>query len=85
MFALIDLSLLATLLATLNASAAPGYVGGYLALAFAGVGSYLFVDACIHTTGGKGLPLGAPSNVDQPYFPKANIRQLHASKNARKL
>lgn len=59
-FALIDLSLLATLLATLNASAELGYVGGYLALAFAGVGSYLFVDACMQTTGGKGLPLGAP-------------------------
>lgn len=59
-FALIDLSLLATLLATLNASAALGYAGGYLALAFAAVGSYLFVDACIQTTGGKGFPLGAP-------------------------
>lgn len=59
-FALIDLSLLATLLATLNSSTALSYTGGYLALAFAGVGSYLFMDACIQTTGGKGLPLGAP-------------------------
>ncbi len=59
-FVLIDLSLLATLLATANASTGLAHLGGYLALAFAAVGAYLFLDACIQTTGGQGLPLGAP-------------------------
>jgi succinate-acetate transporter protein len=59
-FVLIDLSLLATLLATANASTGLGHLGGYLALAFAAVGAYLFVDACVQTTGGAALPLGTP-------------------------
>lgn len=59
-FVLIDLSLLATLLATANASTGLGHLGGYLALAFAAVGAYLFVDAAVQTTGGPALPLGAP-------------------------
>ncbi len=58
-FVLIDLSLLATLLATANASNGLAHLGGYLALAFAAVGAYIFLDACIQTTGGTGLPLGA--------------------------
>ncbi|SDO27994.1 hypothetical protein SAMN04515671_0418 [Nakamurella panacisegetis] len=59
-FVLIDLSLLATLLATVNASTGLAHLGGYLALAFAAVGAYLFVDACVQTTGGRALPLGRP-------------------------
>ncbi len=59
-FVLIDLSLIATLLATVNASSGLAHLGGYLALAFGAVGAYLFVDACIQTTGGPGLPLGTP-------------------------
>lgn len=60
LFILIDLSLLATLLATIGASAALGYIGGYLALTFAAVGAYLFIDACSQSTGGKALGLGRP-------------------------
>ena len=59
-FVLIDLSLLTTLLATANASTGLAHLGGYLALAFAAVGAYLFVDACVQTTGGSPLPLGRP-------------------------
>ncbi|MET3806771.1 succinate-acetate transporter protein [Nakamurella sp. UYEF19] len=59
-FVLIDLSLIATLIATASASTGMGYLGGYLALAFAAVGAYIFVDSCIQTTGGAGLPLGTP-------------------------
>ena len=59
-FVLIDLSLLATLLATASASTGLGHLGGYLALAFAAVGAYRFLDACIQTTGGPALPLGTP-------------------------
>ena len=58
-FVLIDLSLVATLLGTANASTGLAHLGGYLALAFAAVGAYIFLDAAIQTTGGAGLPLGA--------------------------
>ncbi len=60
LFGLIDLSLLATLLATVNASTTLGHVGGYLAFVFAAVGAYLYLDACSQETGGKALPLGPP-------------------------
>jgi len=60
LFGLIDLSLLATLLATVSASTTLASVGGYLAFAFAAVGAYLYLDACSQETGGKALPLGRP-------------------------
>ena len=59
-FVLIDLSLLATLLSTANASTGLGHLGGYLALAFAAVGAYLFLDACVQATGGTGSTAGTP-------------------------
>lgn len=59
-FVLIDLSLLATLLSTTQGSAGLGHLGGYLALAFALVGAWVFLDACVQTTGGAALPLGTP-------------------------
>ncbi len=58
LFGLIDLSLLATLLGPVNTSVTLNHVGGYLALAFAAVGAYLFLDACSQETGGVALPLG---------------------------
>ncbi len=58
LFVLIDLSLLAKLLGTVNTSVTLDHVGGYLAFAFAAVGAYLFLDACSQETGGTALPLG---------------------------
>lgn len=60
LFGLIDLSLLATLLATINTSTPLARVGGYLAFAFAAVGAYIYLDACSQETGGRALPLGPP-------------------------
>jgi uncharacterized protein len=65
-FALVDLALLLLLLAFEQASAAgvpsSGLLktGGYVVLAFAAVGVYLFFSAAQAGTGGKSLPLGPP-------------------------
>jgi len=65
-FALVDLALLLLLLAFEQASAAgvpsSGLLktGGYVVLAFAAVGVYLFFSASQAGTGGKPLPLGPP-------------------------
>jgi hypothetical protein len=65
-FALVDLALLLLLLAFEQASAAgvPSSAllktGGYVVLAFAAVGVYLFFSAAQAGTGGKALPLGSP-------------------------
>jgi hypothetical protein len=65
-FALVDLALLFLLLAFSNASAAgvpsEGLIkaGGYVVLAFAALGVYLFYGAASAGTGGKPLPLGPP-------------------------
>jgi succinate-acetate transporter protein len=65
-FALIDLALLLLLLAFEQTSAAgvpsSGLLkgGGYVVLAFAAVGVYLFFSASAAGTGGKALPLGPP-------------------------
>jgi uncharacterized protein len=65
-FVLVDLALLLLLLAFEQASAAgvpsAGLLktGGYVVLAFAAVGVYLFFSASQAGTGGKPLPLGPP-------------------------
>ena len=65
-FALVDLALLLLLLAFEENSAAgvPSSAllkaGGYVVLAFAAVGVYLFFSAASAGTGGKPLPLGPP-------------------------
>jgi succinate-acetate transporter protein len=65
-FALIDLALLLLYLAFDNASPlgvpSSGLLkaGGYVALAFAAIGVYLFFDSASVATGGKALPLGKP-------------------------
>lgn len=59
-FVLIDVALLLLLLATANASTGLVKTGGYVVLAFAAVGVYLFFNTASLATGGKALPLGRP-------------------------
>lgn len=60
LFGLIALALLLVLLATANASTSLTTAAGYVVLAFALVGVYLFLSATSAATGGKALPLGKP-------------------------
>ncbi len=60
LFGLIDLALLLVLLGTANASTSLTKAAGYIVLAFALLGAYLFLDAMSTATGGKALPLGTP-------------------------
>lgn len=60
LFALITLALLLVLVGTANASTSVTKLGGYVVLAFALLGAYLFLDAMSTATGGKPLPLGNP-------------------------
>ncbi|GAA4663020.1 GPR1/FUN34/YaaH family transporter [Gordonia humi] len=60
LFALIDVALLLVLLGTANASTALTKTGGWVVLAFALVGVYLFFDVMSQATGGKALPGGRP-------------------------
>ncbi len=60
LFALIDAALVVLLIATVQLSADLTKVGGWIVLAFAAVGAYLFVDIADQATGGKGVPLGPP-------------------------
>jgi succinate-acetate transporter protein len=59
-FVLIDVALLLLLLATANASTGLVKTAGYVVLAFAAVGVYLFFNTASLATGGKALPLGRP-------------------------
>lgn len=58
--ALVDVALLLVLLGTEEASTGLLKAGGYVALAFAAVGVYVFYGAAALATGGKGVPLGKP-------------------------
>ncbi len=60
LFVLVDVALLLVLLGTTQPSAGMLKAGGYVVLAFAAVGVYLFFSAASETTGGKALPLGRP-------------------------
>jgi succinate-acetate transporter protein len=60
LFVLIDAALLVILLSTSQGSAGLGKFGGYLVLAFAALGVYLFFNTASRATGGKALPLGKP-------------------------
>jgi succinate-acetate transporter protein len=60
LFGLIALALLLVLLATANASTSLQTAAGYVVLAFALVGVYLFMSAASAATGGKPYPLGSP-------------------------
>jgi hypothetical protein len=59
-FALVDVALLLVLLSTEEASTGLGKTAGYVVLAFAAVGVYVFYGAASLATGGKGVPLGKP-------------------------
>lgn len=59
-FGLVDLALLLVLLGTEEASTGLLKTGGYVVLAFAAVGIYVFYGAASLATGGKGVPLGKP-------------------------
>jgi uncharacterized protein len=60
LFGLISLALLLVLLSTANGSVSLAKAGGYVVLAFAALGGYLFLNAMITATGGRSLPLGRP-------------------------
>jgi succinate-acetate transporter protein len=59
-FALIDVALVLLLIATIQASASLTKAAGYVVLAFAAIGVYLFFGSASVATGGKALPLGKP-------------------------
>lgn len=59
-FALIDVALVLILIGTAQASSGLVKTAGYVVLAFAAVGVYLFFNALSLATGGKAIPLGSP-------------------------
>ena len=59
-FTLVDAAVLLILLATVQGSASLLKTGGYVVLAFAAVGAYIFFGAASRATGGNELPLGRP-------------------------
>jgi succinate-acetate transporter protein len=59
-FALIDVALLLLIIATVQASTGLLKTAGYVVLAFAALGVYLFFGSASVATGGKALPLGRP-------------------------
>ena len=60
LFVLIDAALAVVLAATINSSNDLTKAGGWLTLAFAAVGAYLFFNIVEQATGGAGVPLGPP-------------------------
>jgi succinate-acetate transporter protein len=60
LFALIDVALFLVFLGTAQASTGLLKAAGYVVLAFAAVGVYLFFSSASQATGGKALPLGRP-------------------------
>ena len=59
-FALIDVALLLLFINTIHASTGLSKTAGYVVLAFAAVGVYLFFGSASVATGGKPFPLGKP-------------------------
>ena len=60
LFVLVDVALLLVLLGTAQTSTSLLKTGGYVVLAFAAVGIYLFFGSASQATGGMALPLGRP-------------------------
>ena len=60
LFALIDVALLVLLIATAQASSGLVTFAGYIVLAFAALGVYLYFGSASQATGGKAVPLGNP-------------------------
>lgn len=59
-FALIDLTLVLLLIATINASTGLVKASGYVVLVFAALGVYIYFGSASVATGGKAIPLGRP-------------------------
>jgi len=59
-FALIDVALLLLFINTIHASAGLSKTAGYVVLAFAALGVYVFFGSASMATGGNPLPLGRP-------------------------
>ncbi len=59
-FALIDAALVLILIGTAQASAGLVKAAGYVVLAFAAVGVYLFFNSLSLATGGRAMPPGSP-------------------------
>jgi succinate-acetate transporter protein len=59
-FALVVLALVLLIFGTLNSNANLNKAAGYVALAFAALGLYLFLGAASSATGGRGYPMGPP-------------------------
>jgi succinate-acetate transporter protein len=59
-FALVDLALLLVFLGVNQGSTGLLKAGGYVALAFAAIGVYLYFNTAALATGGRALPLGNP-------------------------
>jgi succinate-acetate transporter protein len=57
---LVVVALVLLILGTLNADATLNKTAGYVVLAFAALGLYLFLSTASTALGGRGLPLGAP-------------------------
>lgn len=60
LFALVDITLLFSLLQVIQNSTAMQKAAGWSVLAVAAVGIYLFISSTFHATGGKALPVGKP-------------------------
>jgi succinate-acetate transporter protein len=59
-FALVELALVAVLIATINASTGWLKLGGLFVFAFAAVGVYVYFSVASAMTGGPEVPLGSP-------------------------
>ena len=77
-FLLVDVALLLVLLGTEEASTGLLKTGGYVVLAFAAVGVYVFYGAASLATGGKGVNLGKPLQQlvrgATPWTPRSPLR-----------
>ncbi len=59
-FTLVDIALLLVFLGVNQSSAGLSKAGGYVVLAFAALGAYLYAGTASQATGGGGFPLGRP-------------------------
>jgi succinate-acetate transporter protein len=59
-FALVVLALVLLILGSVNGDSALNKAAGYVALAFAALGLYLFLATASVATGGRSYPLGRP-------------------------
>jgi succinate-acetate transporter protein len=59
-FALVVVALVLLIFGTLNTDATLNKAAGYVALAFAALGLYLFLSSASTATGGRGYPMGPP-------------------------